>query len=65
MPHMNGRGLSDRMAEIRAGIKVLFTSGYSQSVIAHHGVLEEGLEFIAKPYTNQQLSVRVREVLDS
>ncbi len=64
MPHMNGRELVERFAEIRPGIKVIYTSGYTQNVIAHHGVLDEGVQFIAKPYSLATLAARVREVLD-
>ncbi len=45
-------------------MKVLFTSGYSENIIASHGVLDEGLNFISKPYTPQALAQMVREVLD-
>jgi hypothetical protein len=42
---------------------VLFTSGYTQNVIAHHGVLEAGVEFLPKPYSFEDLARRVHEVL--
>ncbi len=64
MPHMNGRDLAERLTKTRPGIKVLYTSGYTQDVIAHHGVLDEGVQFIAKPYSLATLATRVREVLD-
>ncbi len=64
MPHMNGRELAKKFAELRPGIKVLYTSGYSQDVIAHQGVLDEDLQFIEKPYSPDSLAARVREVLD-
>ncbi len=64
MPIMNGRDLAVRLTQLRPLIKVLFTSGYTQSVIAHHGVLDEGVQFVAKPYSFDTLSRRVREVLD-
>lgn len=64
MPHMNGRELAERLAQLRPRIKVLYTSGYIDSVIAHQGVLEEGLQFVAKPYSITTLATRVREVLD-
>jgi len=65
MPLMNGRELAGRILETRPEIKVLYTSGYTQNVIAHHGVLDEGVQFVAKPYSVATLSARVREVLDS
>ena len=64
MPEMNGRELADRLTEQRPGIKLLFTSGYTHDNIAHRGVLDEGVQFIAKPFSLKALAVRVREVLD-
>ncbi len=64
MPGMNGRVLADSLKRLRPGLKVLFTSGYSQDVIAHHGVLHPGIEFLAKPYSVATLAARAREVLD-
>jgi two-component system, cell cycle sensor histidine kinase and response regulator CckA len=64
MPGMNGQVLMERLLELRPSIKVLFTSGYTANVIVHHGVLREGIEFLAKPYSLDLLAQRVREVLD-
>jgi PAS domain S-box-containing protein len=64
MPGMNGHVLMQRLLEIRPSMKVLFTSGYTANVIVHHGVLQEGIEFLAKPYSLELLARRVREVLD-
>jgi PAS domain S-box-containing protein len=64
MPHMNGRELAERLTAAWPGVRVLFASGYTQNVIAHHGVLERGVEFLAKPYSLESLARRVREVLD-
>jgi PAS domain S-box-containing protein len=64
MPNMNGRQLATLMTEKRPQIKVLFASGYTQDVIAHHGVLDEGIQFVAKPYALTTLSSRIREILD-
>jgi len=63
MPGMNGRALSEEVRKVYPKVKVLFTSGYTQNVIAHHGVLEAGIEFLAKPYSPEVLARRVREVL--
>ena len=64
MPHMNGRELAENLTGLRPGLKVLFTSGYTHNVISHKGVLAEGMQFIAKPYTLNELAHRVRQVLD-
>jgi len=65
MPMMNGAELADALTEKRPGLKVLFTSGYTQDVIAKHGVLGEGVHFIAKPYSLDSLAAKVRQVLDT
>jgi two-component system, cell cycle sensor histidine kinase and response regulator CckA len=64
MPEMNGRELAERIVAIRHGIKCLFMSGYTSNVIAHRGVLDEGVSFIQKPFSMQALAEKVREVLD-
>jgi CheY-like chemotaxis protein len=64
MPGMNGQILMERLLELRPSMKALFTSGYTANVIVHHGVLREGIEFLAKPYSLDLLAQRVREVLD-
>jgi CheY-like chemotaxis protein len=64
MPDMNGRRLFERVAERYPNLKVLFMSGYTDNVIAHHGVLDEGVNFIQKPFSIQGLARKIREVLD-
>jgi two-component system cell cycle sensor histidine kinase/response regulator CckA len=64
MPRMNGQVLTQRLLELRPTIRVLFTSGYTANVIVHHGVLNQGVEFLPKPYSLERLARRVREVLD-
>jgi PAS domain S-box-containing protein len=64
MPEMNGRELSRRIAAIKPGIKCLYTSGYTANVIAHHGVLDEGVNFLEKPFSLSELAVRVRQALE-
>ncbi|MBN1346072.1 MAG: PAS domain-containing protein [Phycisphaerae bacterium] len=64
MPDMNGRQLSQALLIERPGLAVLFISGYTSNVIAHHGVLDEGVELLEKPFTRHQLLARVRAVLD-
>jgi len=63
MPKVSGRELANRLEKLQPGIKVLFMSGYTDNVIVHHGVLEEGAQFIQKPFSPEQLATRVREVL--
>jgi two-component system cell cycle sensor histidine kinase/response regulator CckA len=63
MPEMNGRELSKLLAEIQPGLKCLFTSGYTANAIAHHGVIDEGVNFIQKPFSLHNLAVKIREVL--
>ena len=65
MPGMNGRELADTLQPQRPDMKVLFTSGYTEDYIVHHGVLKEGVHFIGKPYSPHALAVKVREVLES
>ncbi|HEY6945288.1 MAG TPA: PAS domain S-box protein, partial [Candidatus Acidoferrum sp.] len=64
MPEMNGRELADQIVQNRPGIKVLFTSGYTDDAIVRHGVLEPGIAFIQKPYRPRAIARKIREVLD-
>lgn len=64
MPEMNGRELSELMKKRFYNIKVLFMSGYTANVIAHRGVLEDGVNFISKPFSARDMAFKVREVLD-
>ncbi len=63
MPNMNGRQLAEKLSEIYPEMKVLFTSGYTEDVIAQHGILEEGINFIPKPYSPNVLAKRVQKVM--
>jgi DNA-binding NtrC family response regulator len=64
MPEMNGRDLAKNLLSLYPNLKCLFMSGYTADVIAHHGVLDEGVQFIQKPFSVQTLAVKIREVLD-
>jgi len=64
MPGMSGRELVERLQKIHPEAKALYMSGYTDNVILHHGILEEGIEFIQKPFTLESLTRKVREVLD-
>jgi len=65
MPRMSGKELALRLCQLRPALKCLFMSGYTANVIAHHGVLDEGVWFIQKPFAFAALTNKVREVLDS
>lgn len=64
MPNMSGRDLAHQLNQLYPDMKCLFMSGYTANVIAHHGVLDEGVQFIAKPFSKQELAAKVRNVLD-
>lgn len=64
MPKMNGQELANELRKTRPDIQVIFMSGYTDDVIAHHGVLEEGVHFIQKPITMNGLSEKIREVMN-
>jgi CheY-like chemotaxis protein len=64
MPEMNGRDLATLLCDANPKLKCLFASGYSTDVIAHQGVLEEGVHFLEKPFSLPNLASKVREVLD-
>ena len=65
MPGMNGREVWKKISEIRPEIRTLFMSGYTEDVIAHHGVLNPGIHFISKPFSELAFSRKIREVLDA
>ena len=65
MPEMNGRDLSKKLLKICPKIKCLYMSGYTANVIAHHGVLDENIYFISKPFSLPALASKVRDVLDT
>jgi len=65
MPEMSGRQLAQGVADIQPGIRVLYMSGYTDGVIAHHGVLDAGVAYLQKPFTADFLARKVREVLDT
>jgi two-component system, cell cycle sensor histidine kinase and response regulator CckA len=63
MPEMNGRDLAGRLKTRHPDLKILFMSGYTANVIAHRGILEEGVHFIQKPFSRADLALKVREAL--
>ncbi|KAB2889714.1 MAG: response regulator [Desulfobulbaceae bacterium] len=64
MPEMNGRDLERQLKEINPSLKSLFISGYTAEAIAHHGVLDQDVCFLQKPFSLQDLAVKVRQALD-
>ncbi len=64
MPGMNGNGLSQSIRNLRPGIKTLYMSGYTADVIAHHGVIPEGVHYLQKPFAVKSMAAKVRQVLD-
>ena len=64
MPEMNGQDLAKKIHEIIPGLKCLFISGYPANVIAHHGVLDEGVQFLQKPFSLKDLASKVRQALE-
>ncbi|MFW5901460.1 MAG: ATP-binding protein [Thermodesulfobacteriota bacterium] len=64
MPDMNGKELFEQISRLRPEARVLFMSGYTDDVIAHHGVIDAGIPFIGKPFNLKALAEKIREVLD-
>jgi CheY-like chemotaxis protein len=64
LPEMNGRDLAAQITALYPGIRLLFMSGYTANVIAHHGVLDDGVAFMQKPFLMADMTEKVREVLD-
>jgi CheY-like chemotaxis protein len=65
MPEMSGRELAQRLAPVRPAMKVLYISGYTDDAIVRHGVLGAGMALLAKPFTPDALTAKVREMLDA
>jgi PAS domain S-box-containing protein len=64
MPQMSGRELADHLVSVHPEMKLLYMSGYTDDAIVQHGILEEGVNYIQKPFTMEGLAKKVREVLD-
>jgi PAS domain S-box-containing protein len=64
MPQMGGKELAEKLKILRPDIKVLYTSGYTDDAIVHHGILDSGVVLLQKPFSPAALAQKVREVLD-
>src|ERR1700690_2682174 len=65
MPGMSGRELATQIVKLRAGIRVLYMSGYAENAVGHDGMIDAGINLLQKPFSLPALKERVREVLDS
>ncbi|MFT5197280.1 MAG: two-component system cell cycle sensor histidine kinase/response regulator CckA, partial [Candidatus Promineifilaceae bacterium] len=64
MPRMSGKILAQHLSQLRPDVKILYMSGYTDDVIASHGVFEPGVEFLSKPFGPKTLARKIRQVLD-
>ncbi len=64
MPAMNGRELAEKMLRIYPHLKIMFISGYTADIIAHHGKVDEKANFLQKPFSKHDLAVKIRETLE-
>lgn len=64
MPEMNGKQLFEQISRQNPDVKALFMSGYTENVIAYHGVIDPDVHFIQKPFVVNTLAAKVRQVLD-
>jgi PAS domain S-box-containing protein len=65
MPGMNGREVYNELIRSRPEIKALFMSGYPREIISHHGILDDGFNFLSKPVSVEELRTKVRDILDN
>jgi PAS domain S-box-containing protein len=65
MPQMSGRDLAERLKALQSSLKVLYISGYTDDMLAHHGVLESNVYLLQKPFAPDELAKKLREVLDA
>jgi CheY-like chemotaxis protein len=65
MPDMNGRALADEAVRRCPKLKVLFTTGFTRNAVIHNGIVDGGVNFLAKPFTLEMLASKLRSILDS
>jgi two-component system cell cycle sensor histidine kinase/response regulator CckA len=64
LPGQNGRDLANELRSIRPNLKIIFISGYPENVITRHGIQEDGMSYLPKPFSLQSLTRKVRQVLE-
>ena len=64
MPEMSGPELANHMSSLRPGVKIIFTSGYTDDAMARQGILDQNVAFIQKPYRPKALAKKIRQVLN-
>jgi PAS domain S-box-containing protein len=65
LPQMGGRELAERLVSLRPDLKVLYMSGYTENAIVHHGILDEDVGFLQKPFKVNVMVQKIREILDA
>jgi DNA-binding response OmpR family regulator len=65
MPKLSGKEVADQLRAVHPETKVLFMSGYTDEAIVHHGILDSGIDFIQKPFSERALAQKIRDVLDT
>tara|TARA_R110002111_G_scaffold255157_1_gene321248 strand:- start:32332 stop:34248 length:1917 start_codon:yes stop_codon:yes gene_type:complete len=64
MPEMNGKDLYHSLKAVLPHLKVLFMSGYTVNIIADHGVVNDGIFFLQKPFSRNELAIKVRQIIE-
>jgi YesN/AraC family two-component response regulator len=64
MPEMNGKQLAELIMKENPELKVLYISGYTENVISHHGILNEGVNFLNKPFTANDLLTMIGDIFE-
>jgi two-component system, cell cycle sensor histidine kinase and response regulator CckA len=65
MPKLSGKEVAEQLQAIHPETRVLFMSGYTDEAIVHHGIVDSGIAFIQKPFSERALTQKIREVLDA